>query len=149
MADRTTVPIRVRVWSSGLATVLPAVAMAVGGAACGKETGPEAPAAAALGTVDAGDLTGPLAASELAAIDAGGLTDGPIKPSPAEVPACSKPCTSTAECACGRDRASGQCAVGRAECIDTSNPCPDFCTGIDGRRWTACIHGACTTTRTR
>jgi hypothetical protein len=104
----------------GVAVAMAAVPAAVGGVACGKETGPEAAAAAAPGPVDA-----------------------------AEVPACSKPCTSTAECACGRDRASGQCAVGRAECIDTSNPCPDFCAGIDGRCSTACIDGACTTTRSR
>ena len=61
---------------------------------------------------------------------------------------CSTACKSDADCACGTDRATGSCAVGRAECIDKAHACPDFCGGIDGRSRTACVEGACATTRT-
>ena len=53
-----------------------------------------------------------------------------------------EPCQSDADCACGRDE-DGRCAVGPAACIDTSDPCPDFCSGITGRMVTVCREGQC------
>jgi hypothetical protein len=57
--------------------------------------------------------------------------------------ACPKSCTAVADCDCGREVASGECALGRKECIDPSRPCPDFCSGIAGQLRLACVDGQC------
>jgi hypothetical protein len=76
-----------------------------------------------------------------------GCAHGPVDPGGGA--SCSTACKSDTDCACGTDKATGACAVGRVECIDTARQCPDFCAGIDGRMRTACVAGACTTTRGR
>ena len=56
---------------------------------------------------------------------------------------CAASCTDVSDCACGTDRATGGCAVGRVECIDTGRQCPDFCTGIAGTFRLACVDRRC------
>lgn len=52
-------------------------------------------------------------------------------------------CDSVTDCACGRDIFVGNCAVGNASYIDTSNPCPDFCSGITGKGRLECVDNQC------
>lgn len=54
-----------------------------------------------------------------------------------------KYCDSVDDCACGRDIVSGDCAVGNAAFIDTSEQCPDFCTGIAGGAEMECVKNQC------
>lgn len=56
-------------------------------------------------------------------------------------------CRTDADCACGRDLASGACAFGTAACIDTEKPCPDFCAGIDGKMSVRCVDAQCVQVR--
>lgn len=58
-------------------------------------------------------------------------------------------CLTSADCACGVDVETGECAVGNAAYIDPTVQCPDFCTGIDGGLRTACVANRCTLTRAR
>lgn len=58
--------------------------------------------------------------------------------------ACSTACTTDTDCACGVNSSTRACAIGRVECIDTSQQCPDFCTGIAGNRRIACVNQQCT-----
>jgi hypothetical protein len=41
-------------------------------------------------------------------------------------------CESDEDCACGKDKETGECFLGNKEFVDTSQQCPDFCTGIGG-----------------
>lgn len=54
-----------------------------------------------------------------------------------------KRCRTDADCACGKGVADGACAYGTAACIDTSQQCPDFCTGITGTMHVSCVSGQC------
>jgi hypothetical protein len=56
-------------------------------------------------------------------------------------------CATDSDCACGTHVQTGECFVGRAEFVNVSRQCPDFCTGIDGRRQTRCMNGTCATVR--
>jgi hypothetical protein len=57
---------------------------------------------------------------------------------------CSTTCSKDADCACGVNSSTRACALGNAECIDTSVQCPDYCTGINGDRHVACVNQQCT-----
>lgn len=115
-----------------------AVAAAVGSPACGKEAVP--PVTAPEAATPAGVDSGPSSAVDGAPASSG--TD-------AASPACSTACNVDADCACGTNRVTGACAVGRAECIDTLKRCPDFCTGIAGNIRIACVGGTCTQSRVK
>ncbi|MFN3302032.1 MAG: hypothetical protein ACK413_03340, partial [Patescibacteria group bacterium] len=52
-------------------------------------------------------------------------------------------CQTDADCACGVDKETGQCAFGNKNFIDTSKQCPDFCTGIAGHIRIKCINNLC------
>lgn len=52
-------------------------------------------------------------------------------------------CRVDADCACGSSLKDGACAFGTAACIDTDRPCPDFCSGIDGKLTVVCQKGQC------
>lgn len=54
-----------------------------------------------------------------------------------------KRCNQDSDCACGVSKATGECAVGSTEDIDTSQQCPDFCTGIAGNFETRCVQRQC------
>lgn len=57
-------------------------------------------------------------------------------------------CEDRADCVCGRDRESGECAVGNWFHVDGSDaPCADFCAGLDGGLRTVCRGGACVQVR--
>jgi hypothetical protein len=74
-------------------------------------------------------------------------TAGPGGQSPVpQATECSKACATDADCACGTDTGTGQCAFGNKSCIDTSRQCPDFCTGIHGQFVLKCVRSECTQT---
>ena len=52
-------------------------------------------------------------------------------------------CKIDSDCACGVHIDSGQCFYGNNEYVDTSNQCPDFCTGIAGHLEVQCINNTC------
>ena len=56
---------------------------------------------------------------------------------------CPKSCTADSDCECGIDRGTRDCAFGRKECIDPTQQCPDFCTGMGGQLDVACVAGEC------
>ncbi len=56
-------------------------------------------------------------------------------------------CTVDRDCVCGVERSTGACAVGPASRVDDDRPCPDFCTGVDGRTRVVCEQGRCAQTR--
>jgi hypothetical protein len=62
--------------------------------------------------------------------------------------ACSMTCQVDADCACGVNSATRACAIGRVECIDITQQCPDFCTGITGRLRMACVNQECSLANT-
>jgi hypothetical protein len=88
------------------------------------------------------------AAAAFAAVLVAALGCGAGTADPTGGGSCATACKSDADCACGTDRTTGACAVGRTECIDVAHQCPDFCGGIDGRSRIACVAGACVKTRT-
>lgn len=53
-------------------------------------------------------------------------------------------CRTDADCACGVDKKTGECAFGNKAYIDTSRQCPDFCTGIAGNLRIKCVNNLCT-----
>lgn len=74
---------------------------------------------------------------------------GTPRPGESPVPqatACTKACETDADCACGTDTGTGQCAFGNKSCIDTSKQCPDFCSGIHGQFVLKCVRSECTQT---
>ena len=52
-------------------------------------------------------------------------------------------CQSDADCVCGVDKKTGQCAFGNKNFIDTSKQCFDFCTGFAGQFRIKCIDNLC------
>ncbi|MFN3813921.1 MAG: hypothetical protein ACK4SM_04795, partial [Aquificaceae bacterium] len=54
-----------------------------------------------------------------------------------------KHCQTDADCACGVDKETGQCAFGNKQFIDTSKQCPDFCTGFAGHFVLKCVNNIC------
>ncbi|MDI6777608.1 MAG: hypothetical protein QMD77_00285 [Patescibacteria group bacterium] len=55
-----------------------------------------------------------------------------------------KSCQADSDCACGRRIETKECFFGNAKYVDPLlRPCPDFCTGIDGRFRTKCVNGEC------
>jgi hypothetical protein len=59
-----------------------------------------------------------------------------------------KSCLNDTDCSCGRHKDTKQCFYGNIKYIDpSSNPCPDFCDGFDGKSTSKCISGECKQTR--
>jgi len=55
-----------------------------------------------------------------------------------------KSCEVDSDCACGRHKTTKECFFGNAKYVDPLlRPCPDFCTGLDGRLRTKCVSGEC------
>lgn len=54
-----------------------------------------------------------------------------------------KACRTDADCACGKALSDGACAFGTSACIDTSQQCPDFCSGITGTMRLSCVDAQC------
>jgi hypothetical protein len=53
-------------------------------------------------------------------------------------------CRVDSDCACGTDRKTGACRVGRIDRVDPTQPCGgDVCEGIEGRHIIACVSGRC------
>lgn len=52
-------------------------------------------------------------------------------------------CTSNADCLCGLDRNTRQCAIGNRANITGRCNAPDFCTGISGKCGPACVNNRC------
>jgi hypothetical protein len=52
-------------------------------------------------------------------------------------------CEQDSDCACGRHIATGECFTGNKGFVNTTNPCPDFCSGIAGNLETKCIENKC------
>jgi len=74
---------------------------------------------------------------------AGTAAPGDQSPVPAATE-CTKACQTDADCACGTDTGTGQCAFGNKSCIDTTKQCPDFCSGIGGQHQIKCVRQTCT-----
>jgi len=53
-------------------------------------------------------------------------------------------CQTDADCACGVDKETRECAIGNKKYIDTSKECPDFCGGIAGHFKLVCKENKCT-----
>lgn len=58
-------------------------------------------------------------------------------------------CSSDADCVCGVNNRTRECAIGNARFIDTREQCPDFCTGIEGTMTIRCIANKCSQTAVR
>jgi hypothetical protein len=52
-------------------------------------------------------------------------------------------CITEADCACGKSTTTNQCAFGNRQYIDTTQQCPDFCSGITGRLKLVCKNNIC------
>ncbi len=52
-------------------------------------------------------------------------------------------CKTDADCVCGVDRETGECAFGNRQFIDPSKQCPDFCSGIFGHFEIKCVNNIC------
>lgn len=52
-------------------------------------------------------------------------------------------CEIDSDCACGKD-IEGNCFIGSKELVNTSDQCPDYCTGIAGNLEIKCINNTCT-----
>jgi len=52
-------------------------------------------------------------------------------------------CQTDADCACGIDKDTGECAIGNKKYIATADKCPDFCSGIHGRFKIICKNNKC------
>ncbi len=53
-------------------------------------------------------------------------------------------CEQDIDCACGRNIDTGACFRGNKDFVDTTNPCPDFCSGFTGDLVTKCVENTCT-----
>lgn len=51
-------------------------------------------------------------------------------------------CLIDSDCACGKD-AKGECFYGNSQYVNTSEQCPDFCTGFGGNLEIRCINNGC------
>jgi hypothetical protein len=52
-------------------------------------------------------------------------------------------CETDADCACGTSIITGDCSYGNAKYIDTTEQCPDFCSGIAANLGVVCIANTC------
>lgn len=52
-------------------------------------------------------------------------------------------CLIDSDCACGRSRLTGDCFYGNKNFVNSSEQCPDFCTGIGGNLEVKCISSEC------
>jgi len=52
-------------------------------------------------------------------------------------------CETDEDCACGKDIETGECFFGNKKFVDTSQQCPDYCTGIAGNLVIKCVNNAC------
>lgn len=52
-------------------------------------------------------------------------------------------CEQDSDCACGVHIDSGDCFRGNKDYTDTTNACPDFCSGISGDMVTKCVNNKC------
>lgn len=52
-------------------------------------------------------------------------------------------CTSDSDCACGKHKTTGECFVGNKKYVNTTEQCPDFCTGIAGNFEIKCVNNKC------
>jgi eight-cysteine-cluster-containing protein len=55
----------------------------------------------------------------------------------------SKSCLTDSDCACGRNKLTGECFYGNKEFTNASRQCPDFCEGIGRNMEIKCISGEC------
>lgn len=53
-------------------------------------------------------------------------------------------CEQDEDCACGVSIGTNECFYGNKDYVDTSQQCPDFCTGIVGNLEIKCINKECT-----
>jgi len=54
-----------------------------------------------------------------------------------------KYCEQDSDCACGKSIETGDCFYGNKAFVDTSQQCPDFCTGIAGNLVIKCVDNIC------
>ena len=47
------------------------------------------------------------------------------------------------ECACGKHKVTGDCFFGNKSYVNTSQQCPDFCSGIAGHLTIICVNNKC------
>lgn len=57
-------------------------------------------------------------------------------------------CENDSDCACGRNKTTNECAIGNEKYINDENednvePCPDFCSGIEGNLKVKCVTNKC------
>ena len=57
-------------------------------------------------------------------------------------------CEQDSDCACGKSIETGDCFYGNKAFVDTSQQCPDFCTGIAGNLVIECVDNTCKQSRT-
>ncbi len=55
----------------------------------------------------------------------------------------SKFCFADSDCGCGRSKLTGECFYGNKNFVNTSEQCPDFCTGKGGNLDIKCINSEC------
>jgi len=53
-------------------------------------------------------------------------------------------CNEESDCACGRNKNTGECFFGNKESVNTNEQCPDYCSGIAGNLEIKCIQKECT-----
>lgn len=56
-------------------------------------------------------------------------------------------CNVDSDCACGRKIGTNECFFGNKKYVNTISPCPDFCSGIDGKMRIKCVNNICTSVR--
>jgi len=56
-------------------------------------------------------------------------------------------CNVDSDCACGRKIGTNECFFGNKKYVNTVSPCPDFCSGIDGKMRIKCVNNICTPVR--
>jgi hypothetical protein len=59
-----------------------------------------------------------------------------------------KYCEQDSDCACGKSIETGDCFYGNKAFVNTSQQCPDFCTGIAGNLVIKCVDNTCKQSRT-
>jgi len=54
-----------------------------------------------------------------------------------------KYCNDDIDCACGRNKFTGDCFFGSKDLVNTDSQCPDYCSGIAGNLEIRCIQKEC------
>jgi len=52
-------------------------------------------------------------------------------------------CDKNEDCACGKHKVTGDCFFGNKSYVNTSQQCPDFCSGIAGHLTIICVNNKC------